>query len=99
MSSQWTVDVTWLPDRVMPQIKVVHWFRQDLRLEEPVHVPDLVEEECASVSALETAPARAHGPSERSFFVAEELGLQKVLGDGRAVDRHERAVAAAPLLV
>lgn len=34
MSWQLTVAATWPPDQLMPENKVIHWFRQDLRLED-----------------------------------------------------------------
>ena len=37
---------------------------------------------------------RADGAGERALLVAEELGLEQVLGNRRAVDRDKRAVGA-----
>ena len=63
---------------------------QDLRLRALAHVPDLVEEERAAVGLLEPADAQPVGARERALLVAEELGLEQVLLQRRAVDLDER---------
>ena len=38
----------------------------------------------------------ASAPGERSAFMAEQFAFQKVLGNRRAIDRHERFIARSP---
>jgi hypothetical protein len=61
------------------------WMRQ---------LADLVEEQRAAGGLLEEPGAIRARVGEGAFSVAEELALQERLGDGAAVDRHERAVPA-----
>ena len=56
---------------------------------------DFVEEERAAGGQLELALAHFAGVGERPFFVPEQLALGQRFGNGRAVDGHERLVAAA----
>src|SRR5262249_34015812 len=65
---------------------------QDLRLEEQRQVADLVEEERAAVRQLELSRLSRRGSREGPFFVTEELGLEQILGNRRAVDGDKRAV-------
>ena len=67
---------------------------QQLRLHRQRQVADLVEEQRAAVGGLEEALAVVVRAGERALAVAEELGLEQVLGDRAAVDRHERHRAA-----
>src|SRR5690606_33661324 len=69
----------------------------DLDLER--HLGEPIEEEGAAVGAFEGAALRAHGAGEGAALVAEELALGELSGDGAAVDRDERAAAAARDLV
>ena len=55
---------------------------------------DLVEHQHTAVRLLERAAAPALGARERAALVAEELGLEQAVGDGRTVHGHERAAAA-----
>ena len=48
---------------------------------------------------LELADAPAVGAGEGALLVAEQLALQQRLGDGGAVDRQERLVGPAAVLV
>ena len=67
---------------------------EELGLRVERHVADLVEEERAAVGQLDEAglvPVRA---GEGAAPVAEELALQEVVRDGRAVDRLEGAAPA-----
>src|SRR6266849_4241362 len=57
------------------------------------HVADLVEEEGALVRELELAAPPRHRAGERAALVTEQLGLDQLLGDGRAVDLDEGPVA------
>lgn len=56
---------------------------------------DFVEEEGASVRALEPAEARAGGAREGAAFVAEQLGVDELGRDGAAVDADHRARCAS----
>ena len=67
---------------------------EELGLHERAHLPDLVEEEHASRGLLEAAGLGRGGARERALLVAEELGLQELVGEGRAVEGHERAFGA-----
>ena len=60
----------------------------DLRLER--QLADLVEEQRAAVGLLELADALVDGAGEGALLVAEQDALDQVLGDGAAVDDHER---------
>jgi len=50
-------------------------------------------------SPLEEAFAVLRGAGERALLVAEELALHQGIGDGAAINRHERLVAARAVLV
>ena len=63
------------------------------------HVSDFIEEERAFVGEFEFARLAGGGSGEGSFFVAEKFALQKIFGDGGAVDLDERAGSAARLFV
>ena len=54
------------------------------------HVADLVEEHGAAVGGDELADLLAHRAGEAALLVAEQLGLDQLLGDGRAVDLDQR---------
>src|SRR5690606_36758313 len=51
---------------------------------------DLIEEKCAPIGFAEEAVAGALGAGECPTFMPEQLRFEEVLGDGAAVDRHER---------
>ena len=59
------------------------------------HVADLVEEDGAAVGGDELADLLAHRAGEAALLVAEELGLDQLLGDRRAVDLDQRRARAA----
>src|SRR3546814_11412083 len=63
------------------------------------HVADLVEEEGALVGQLDLADGGLDGPGEGPLLMAEELALQQVFRDGRAVDRDEGTLGARAELV
>src|SRR6185436_17840151 len=73
--------------------------REELGLHVRRQLADLVEEDGAAVGLDEEAAARAVGAREGAFGVAEELALEKLLGNGAAVHRQERAFRAARALV
>ncbi|EJT83508.1 hypothetical protein PPS11_34823 [Pseudomonas putida S11] len=54
------------------------------------HVADLVEEQGAAVGLLEAPSAQVGGAGEGALFMAEQLGLHQVLGDGCHVQGNER---------
>src|SRR5690606_15687393 len=72
---------------------------EQLDLHVGAHVPDLVEEQRAAVGGLEAADSTRDRPRERALLVTEELALEKLLRNRRAIDRHERPVAAVRQLV
>ena len=67
---------------------------QHLGLRLQAHVADLVEEERAAVGELELAAPVGDRAGERAAHVAEQLALDQLLGDRRAVDLDERAARA-----
>ena len=56
---------------------------------------DLVEEDRTVLGDLELAGLRGHCAGERAFLVPEQLGLEKGVDDGGAVDADERLVSRA----
>ena len=70
---------------------------QQLHLQRQRQLADLVEEERAAVGRLEETRLVADGAGEGALHVAEELGLEQVLRDRRAVDRDEGARSARSL--
>ena len=63
------------------------------------HLADFVQEKRPAVALLETPDALGHRTGERAFLVPEKLAFQQGLGDRRAVDRHEKLVAAPAVMV
>jgi len=57
------------------------------------HVPDLIQKERPPVGELELAPAPGDSPGERAFLVAEQLGLDQLIGDGGTVHLDEGPLA------
>ena len=55
---------------------------------------DLVQEHRARVGRPRTCPACAGGARERAALVAEQLALEQLTGQRRAVDLHERPLPA-----
>src|SRR5438552_1496036 len=72
---------------------------QDLRLRLRPHVADLVEEERPAVGDLELALARRDGPREGALLVAEELALDQLARERRAVHLDERLRAPRAVVV
>ena len=72
---------------------------QHLGLRAQAHVPDLVQEDGALVRQLELPDLLLGGPRERALLVPEQLALDELLGDGRAVDLHEGLVAPQAVAV
>ncbi len=68
---------------------------QHLGLGFQAHVADFVEKDRAAVGDLELAPPIRHGAGERTADVAEQLALDQIFRDRRAVDLDPR-VAPAP---
>ena len=69
---------------------------QQLGLRARRQLADLVEEQRAAVRLLEEPGALAHRAGERAARVAEELRLEQVVGERRAVDRAEPPIAPGP---
>ena len=67
---------------------------EHLGLRGEIHVADLVEEERAAVGLLEEAALPRLRAGERAALVAEELALDELARDGRAVHLDERRVVA-----
>ncbi|MNQ86160.1 hypothetical protein D3C85_1013460 [compost metagenome] len=63
------------------------------------HAFDFIEKQCAAVGVLELADALAGRPGERAALVAEQLGLEQLLGDGRAVECDKGLVGPRPEVV
>ena len=72
---------------------------QQLGLERRLHLADLVEHQRAAVGLLELADARRRGAGEGAALVPEELALEQVRRQRRAVDLDERPVAPRRSLV
>ena len=72
---------------------------QNLGLGLEAHVRDLVQEQGAPVGQVELAPLAAAGSGEGALLVAEELALDELLGDGRAVHVHQGVGRAGALAV
>src|SRR5262249_57833144 len=72
---------------------------QELRLQVHRHLGDLVEEERASVGLLEEPNLFGGRAGERASRVAEQLRLDQILRQRRAVDLDPRAVSPVTLLV
>ncbi len=64
---------------------------QQLGLRRAVQVAHFVQEDGAAVGQLELAAPRGGGAGERALLVPEQLGLDQLGGNGRAVHLHERA--------
>ncbi|GMN76927.1 hypothetical protein GmRootV512_11340 [Variovorax sp. V512] len=67
---------------------------QQLGLHAQRQFADLVEKERAAIGDLELAVAVLHGAGERAALVTEEFAVGQRLGQRRAVDLHERLLAA-----
>src|SRR6185436_17184045 len=67
---------------------------QDLRLQRQRQIADFIEEQRAAVRELELPRLALRRAGEGALLVAEELGLEQVLGNRRAVDRDKRPVVA-----
>jgi hypothetical protein len=84
------LDRTGAPDAL--ELPLLH-HAEELGLEREAEVLDLVEVERPSRRHLDLARLGRAGVREGAALVAEELGLEEVGGDARAVDLDERAVA------
>ena len=63
------------------------------------HVADFVQKNRALVALLKLPDALGGGARERPLFVPEQLAFQQIFRDRRAVDRQERQLAAAAVMV
>src|SRR5689334_17607255 len=67
---------------------------EEFGLEFEGEVADFVEKEGAALGLFEAAGAVLHGSCVCAADVAEQLGFEKAIGQGVAVDGDERVVAA-----
>ena len=58
------------------------------------HVTDLVQEQGAAFGLLKAAAAHALCAGKRTAFVAKQLALEQVFGNGRSIDRHKWPLGA-----
>src|SRR5215831_10134959 len=65
---------------------------QKLDLEGNRHVSDFIQEDSSTVCLLESTDAGLNCTGESSFYMAEKLGLQQVLGNCATVDTYELLV-------
>ena len=72
---------------------------QELRLDRRVHVADLVEEDDPAVPHLEEAGLRVHRAREGASLVAEELRLEELAREPRAVEVDESLFAPGAVRV
>jgi hypothetical protein len=72
---------------------------QQLGLQAERHFGDLVEQQTAVLRLLELAGLRVLRAAEGALFVTEKGGLEQAVRNGRAIDGHERALAARRVLV
>ena len=63
---------------------------EELRLQRERQLADLVEEDGAAVGRLEETGLGAIGSGEGAALVAEQLTGQQRLGEGAAIEAHER---------
>ena len=68
---------------------------QQLGLQADIHFADFVEQQRATIRCLKLADPPGDRAGEGAFFVAEQFGFQQVLGNRRAIHRHERPLGAA----
>src|SRR6266850_1607328 len=64
-------------------------YAEELRLHDRAHLRDLIQEQRPARGLLDPSDLARKRSRERSLLVAEELGLEKLLGKRSAVDRHE----------
>ena len=67
---------------------------QQLRLQRERHLADLVEQQRAAIGRGEQAGVIVGRAGERALDVAEQLALEQLLGQRRAVERDERLLRA-----
>ena len=72
---------------------------QNFRLRRGRHVADFVEENRAFVALLEFADALDGRAGERAAFVAEEFAFEQLFGNGGAIDRQKRLLAAVAVMI
>ena len=88
---------TWIGSRAADALDSIRSCEhaQELRLQRERQLADLVEEERAAVRPARSSPAwRRDRAGERALLVTEQLALEQVLGDRRAVDVDERRARA-----
>ena len=65
---------------------------QQLHLHRPIQLAQLVQKQRAAVSHLKQPRSRLIGSGERTLAMTKKLALDQMLGQGPAIDRHERHV-------
>src|SRR5207247_6792955 len=63
-------------------------------LERCLHLGDLIEKDRARVGLFELADARGRRAGERALLVAEQLALEQLRWERRAIHLHERLIAS-----
>ena len=66
---------------------------QNLALQRQRHVADFVQKQRSAMRGLNAPDARLQRAGKCALGVAEQLGFQQRVGNGRAVDHHQRLVA------
>ena len=72
---------------------------QNFCLRRQRHVADFIQKNRALVALFECANPLAVGARERAFLVSEKFALQKILRDGRAVDREKGPAVPSAVMV
>ena len=72
---------------------------QQFALDRHRHLADLVEKKRAAVRLLETSDALGAGPGEGALLVTEQLALEEIFRNGRAIDGEERPVVPRAVLM
>ena len=72
---------------------------QDFALHRKRHFANFVEKERAAVALFEPTDPLRDGSGETALLVPEKLAFEQRLGDGSAVDRHEKFLAATAIVM
>ncbi len=67
---------------------------QELGLQRHRQIADLIEKQCAFAGALGITQMTFAGSRERARFMPEQFAFEKIGGDCRAIDGHERCAPA-----
>ena len=72
---------------------------QEFDLQKRIHFAHFVQENSTATGHLKASPAGMHRAGKRSLLVTKKLGFQEFVGDGAAVDDHERPGCPPALLM